>query len=204
MVTIKDATKKDIELIVEVHLSAFAGFFLTDLGPKFLRLYYQSVLKAPDGILLIAVEDNKIIGFCATCTKSAGFNSRLITHNAMRFIKEALRLMISSPKSLLRLFKNITKKADISDDGEYAEVLSIGVLKDAQGQGLGKLLLDNLFNRLQKTGISQISLTTDYEENEKTLRFYESIGFKKKYKFITYPQRKMYRLIKTLSTLNNE
>ena len=45
-------------------------------------------------------------------------------------------------QALFRLFKNFTKKSgDIVDDGEYAELFSIGVLPTCQGKGIGGLLL---------------------------------------------------------------
>ena len=95
--------------------------------------------------------------------------------------------------------KNLTKKSSpFVDEEDYAELFSIGVAADAQGQGLGKLLLKETENTASKFKIRRMSLTTDYYDNVSTLAFYKSMGYEKLYEFVTYPNRKMYRLIKSL------
>ena len=42
---IRKATANDVDIIVEIHTDAFKGFFLTSLGPKFLRFYYGCFVK---------------------------------------------------------------------------------------------------------------------------------------------------------------
>lgn len=198
MTTIRNVSYEDLDAIVSVHNSAFQGFFLTELGFSFLKLYYRSVLKSKQGILLGAYVDGVLVGFCAACRKSAGFNSSLIRENLLRFILAGLKMLFVKPLAVLRLIKNLTKTGDTRDTGEYAELMSIGVVKTVQNSGAGKLLLAYLENILKQDGIRRLSLTTDLEENENTLAFYSKRGFKEMYTFETYPQRKMYRLIKEL------
>ena len=45
---------------------------------------------------------------------------------------------------------------------------------------------------------SRLSLTTDYYDNEQAVGFYKSQGYEVMYDFVTYPERRMYRLIKRL------
>lgn len=141
-IIIRKIEKKDVNDIVDIHNSAFPNFFLTSLGARFLQLYYGCMCKSHDALTLCAVENGKVVGFAATALKSAGFNMRLIKSNIVRFIGEAAILLFTKPKALLRLAKNITKKADGKDDsGEYAELYSIGVAPNCQGKGIGGLLL---------------------------------------------------------------
>ncbi len=86
----------------------------------------------------------------------------------------------------------------MKDDGYYAELLSIGVSVKWQGQGIGKKLLIQLENEMKLQGCSSLSLTTDYNDNEKAIQFYKGLGYAVYYDFITYPNRKMYRMIKKL------
>ena len=51
---------------------------------------------------------------------------------------------------------------------------------------------------MKKEGVIYVSLTTDYDNNNKAVGFYNSMGYKILYEFVTYPNRKMYRLIKKL------
>lgn len=193
------ASKSNIDEIVNVHNSAFPGFFLTELGESFLKLYYDSVLKSKSGILLECSEDGKVIGFCAACTESKGFNTNLIKENFSRFALEGIRLIFTKPKALIRLYNNLSKTSEeFKDNGEYAELMSIGVNNNIQSKGVGQALLHELEEILRSACIKKLSLTTDVSDNEKTLRFYSKSGFKPMYEFISYPSRKMYRLIKDL------
>ena len=92
------------------------------------------------------------------------------------------------------------KKADgnvVEDKGEYAELYSIAVKPGNQGSGIGKKLLIATEGDVAKHN-SSISLTTDYYNNEKTIGFYHSLGYQNYYEFTTYPDRKMWRMIKNL------
>lgn len=109
-------------------------------------------------------------------------------------------MLLTQIASLVRLFKNFTKTSpDVQDDGEYAELLSIGVSGNKQGQGIGRKLLIQLENEVKLKGCSYLSLTTDYNNNEKVIQFYKGLGYTLYYDFMTYPNRKMYRMIKKLN-----
>lgn len=198
IINIREATEDDISNIVKIHISAFPNFFLTDLGKSFLTQYYGSILKFKDGILLIAERENQIQGFCDACYISKDFNKHLIKSNLYGFIKEGFKLLIKYPNSLKHLYLNLSKKGDIEDDGQYAELLSIGVRKSEQGLGIGKALIEALEKKLKASNIQKLSLTTDKISNDKTLAFYSIVGFKIFYEFNTYPNRTMLRLLKNL------
>ena len=196
---IKKALKKDIPQIVEVHKNSFKGFFLTELGDHFLASYYDSVRKDKKGVLLGYYDEGELFGFCAATTLSKGFNTQLIKNNLFQFSLIGVRLLLTRIPSLIRLFKNFSKKSStISDTGEYAELLSIGVSDRKQGQGIGKKLLIQLEKEMQLTGCSKLSLTTDYYNNDKAIGFYKGLGYEIYYNFVTYPNRKMYRMIKKI------
>lgn len=196
---IVNVPEKDISSVVQIHQRAFNGFFLTDLGSNFLKLYYKSVAKNERGVLLGYYKDSQLIGFCAATTLSQGFNKKLVSDNITSFSLIAIRLLFAKPRALIRLLKNFTKSnPSINDKGLYAELLSIGVSPKAQGIGVGKSLLFRLEKKLSEKGCKELSLTTDYYKNEKAIGFYNSLGYETMYDFIAYPQRKMYRLIKKL------
>lgn len=196
---IKEIDEKDLEQVVSIHIDAFNGFFLTDLGKRFLLTYYRSVLKHPDGILLGCYEKQYLNGFCAATKLSSGFNKKLIKTNLFDYIKEGLYLLMRKPGAIVRLFKNF-KKADNqhNDRGLYSELLSIGVSSKFQGLGVGKNLLKELELKLKHEQCKELSLTTDYYNNEKAIGFYKNNGYLVMYDFITYPNRRMYRLIKKI------
>ena len=199
MIVIQKATINDIDVIVRVHEAAFPNFFLTQLGTAFLTLYYKSVMYHKDSVLLVCKMDGTTIGLCAGTVLSAGFNTKLIKANLFRFGWESIKILLTKPKALIRLMKNMSKEdSSVSDDGNYAELLSIAVDPKVQRSGAGKTMLLELEKVIKEKGGERLSLTTDYEDNDKAVSFYKSLGYEPWYDFVTYPNRRMYRLIKQL------
>src|SRR5665647_2247026 len=121
---IKKIPKEDLSQIVAVHKASFKGFFLTELGDYFLKVYYDCVRKDERGILLGFYDEGELFGFCAATTLSKGFNSHLVKKNMLRFSLIGLGLLLTRVPSLVRLFKNFSKTdTTIRDEGEYAELL---------------------------------------------------------------------------------
>lgn len=199
MMIIRKATINDVDTIVEIHLNAFEGFFLTSLGAEFLRFYYSCFVRSNETVTMIAEENGVIYGFSASSKFCKGFNSRLIKSNLIAFGLLSFKLLLIKPISLLRLVNNLSKKGEnVIDNEDYAELYSIGVCKSAQGKGVGKMLLLKSEQVMKEEGVTRVSLTTDFDNNEQAVGFYHSMGYETFYEFITYPNRKMYRLIKTL------
>ena len=200
MITIRKAAVRDVDAIIAIHQQAFPDFFLTTLGTRFLRLYYKCMCNCEDAITLCAEEDSVVKGFATSSYYSQGFNTSLIKKNLFKFGLIGVELLFTNPKAILRLVKNLDKKADgnvVEDKGEYAELYSIAVKPGNQGSGIGKKLLIATEGDVAKHN-SSISLTTDYYNNEKTIGFYHSLGYQNYYEFTTYPDRKMWRMIKNL------
>jgi hypothetical protein len=199
MMIIRKATINDVDTIVEIHLNAFEGFFLTSLGAEFLRFYYSCFVRSNETVTMIAEENGVIYGFSASSKFCKGFNSRLIKSNLIAFGLLSFKLLLIKPISLLRLVKNLSKKGEnVIDNEDYAELYSIGVCKSAQGKGVGKMLLLKSEQVMKEEGVTRVSLTTDFDNNEQAVGFYHSMGYETLYEFVTYPNRKMYRLIKIL------
>jgi ribosomal protein S18 acetylase RimI-like enzyme len=191
--------KDDIMKVVKVHKDSFKGFFLTELGDGFLNVYYNSVRKDNNGIMLGFFQDGQLLGFCAATTVAKGFNAQLVKKNLLQFSLITLRLMWTRTAALIRLLKNFSKSDSTSkDDGDYAELLSIGVSSISQGQGIGKQLLLELEKEMKLKNVSKLSLTTDYDNNQRAIIFYKALGYEIYYDFTAYPNRKMYRMIKSL------
>ena len=192
--------EEDINEVVKVHKASFRDFFLTELGDHFLQVYYNCVRKDKRGLLIGFYEGEELYGFAAATTSSKSFNRNLILENFFQFSFIGIGLLFTKTTALIRLFKNFSKtNASVNDKGEYAELLSIGVSDKKQGKGIGKKLLLELEGILKAKGCAELSLTTDFYDNEKAIGFYNSLGYKIFYDFIAYPNRKMYRMIKKIN-----
>ena len=200
MISYRKSKVSDSNEIAKIHLKSFPNFFLSTLGYSFLKTYYRSCAKSKEAISICAIkeDDKKLIGFAVGCSNSAGFNKKLIFSNLLEYSYRSIILLFTKPMALIRLSKNLAKKFDRGDKGNYAELLSIGVLPDQSGFGIGQNLLLKIENQLREKGINTITLTTDADSNDSVLRFYNKSGYTVYYDFETFPNRKMLKLIKEL------
>lgn len=194
-----ECTDKLVKEIVDVHLSAFPDFFLSSLGVDFLKTYYRCFAKHQSGNLMVGTMDNKVVAFAAATSDCKGFNTSLLKRNLFAFGCRFLVLLFTKPMAIVHLAKNMTKTSEkVEDNEDCAELYSIGTTEAVQGEGIGTKLMGLLEAQLKEQGVEKLSLTTDYVDNEATLSFYKKNGYEVLYEFVTYPDRKMYRLIKNI------
>lgn len=194
------ATIQDVKQIRNVHLRAFQNFFLTELGGYFLDTYYNAVIKYHGSVAYCAyTDDNKLVGFVTGCYSSIGYNKKLLFSSFFSFLNVTIIILFTKPKALYRLFNNMSKKSNPVDQGNYAELLSISVDPDYSGNGIGKKLIELFEEDVKYNGVTEIALTTDYYNNCKVIDFYFKNGFQVYYDFVTYPYRRMYKLIKKIN-----
>lgn len=199
---IRKANKTDNKHLAQLHISVFPGFFLSTLGEKFLNTYYKVVLRHPETICLFAEDNNaNICGYVLGRINAKGYLRRIVKSAPLVFIWEAIKLLFTRPRALFRLINNLDKRredSEVTDAQDYAEIGLIGVLPQYKGQGIGHRLFNEFVEILNKNGVERISLTTDADDNVNTLTAYKAWGFEIYYKFVSYPNRNMYRLIKTV------
>lgn len=199
MIRVKEIPLSEIKMVVKIHNDAFKDFFLTSLGDNFLTLYYTSLRKHPLGLLYGYYEADILKGFCAATLQSSNFHKDLIKKNFFAFAQFGIKFLFTNVKILVRLLKNLSKNKNPSkviDNGKYAELLSIGIFSNMQGQGVGRKLIGELESIIKQNQINMLSLTTDFYSNEKTISFYTSLDYHIYYDFITFPNRRMYKMIK--------
>lgn len=196
---IRLANKIDFNQMTFVHEKAFPGFFLTSLGKGFLLTYYKAVLGAERAIAVCAVDEfDNILGFASGCIESLNFHRNLFKSNKWAFFRAVVKSALGRPSVFYRLAKNLEKNANHKDDNDYAELLSIAVLPEAKGSGIGKKLLEGFEAEVKLRGGKKLALTTDCENNEAVVNFYQRCGYVIYYDFVTYPKRRMFKMIKSL------
>lgn len=194
---IRKAIVQDYKFFAVIHKTAFENFFLTLLGIDFLETYYKACIKYDDSIAICAVdEEDNILGFATGCLHANQYHKKLILKNLYSFAIRGLMLILCRPKALLRLAMNLNKTPNPKEDKEYSELLSIAILPELNGSGLGEVLLTNFENEAFSRGSKKVTLTTDYYDNNRVLSFYKKCGYGVFYDFITYPNRRMYKLLK--------
>lgn len=201
VVNIKD--KFFVAEVVDIHMRSFKGFFLTFLGRGFLKQLYAGFVDHPNSGLLIAREDNKVLGFLAYSDDISGFYKYLIKKRLLHFAWYALGAFFRRPKALFRLFRALSYSGEAKRKEAYVELSSIGVSPDIEGKGVGSKLIDALKNEVDFEKYAYIKLETDAVNNEGANYFYRKNGFVMDHSYETPEGRKMneYRFygVKTLT-----
>jgi len=117
---IRRVNYQDITEIVQIHLHSFPGFFLTFLGPGFLRLLYRNIAGDPEGILLVAEADNTLAGFVAGVTRQSGFYRRLIQRQKWAFAWAAGGAVARRPSILPRLWRALRRPTEAAESAAEA------------------------------------------------------------------------------------
>ena len=192
---VRKATNKDIDSIVEIHMERFSSFFLTTLGYSFLTVFYKAFLKNP-GVLIILEDEGIVKGFAAGSRDSRSFFKKLLKNNLLEFCFAGARILFTKPAALKRMATNAGKSE--KNNLIFVELLSIATLKNKKGYG--KILLDEFEKEVVHENVNNlpISLTTDYDDNEKAVQFYKDCGYEIQEVFQSFQNRKMYRFIKKL------
>ncbi|WP_341850015.1 GNAT family N-acetyltransferase [Kaistella rhinocerotis] len=195
MIIVTPAKQEDIQQIVDIHLMRFPHFFLSSLGSEFLITFYKAFLQKP-GILLVLKEAGEIRGFAAGSRDNRGFFKQLLLNNFAGFLFSGVLILLTKPLALKRIVVNIGKKS--SRNKFYAELLSIATLRNKKGYG--KLLLEEFEKEIAGNNPANlpISLTTDFDDNDKAITFYKNAGYEVSEVFESYARRKMYRFTKRI------
>lgn len=193
---VRKANLNDINSIVSIHVERFSSFFLTGLGKPFLQVFYSSFLKDA-GVLLVLESEGQIKGFAAGSRSNTGFFKKLLRNNFFKFFIQGVYILFTKPNALKRILANMLHAGKSSL--VYAELLSIATLRNKNMYG--KILLEEFEKEIdsQNTLNLPITLTTDYENNDKALKFYQDCGYKVLEFFESYDNRKMYRFIKKIN-----
>lgn len=179
-------------MVVSVHLAAFEQFFLTALGPLFLRQYYRCVVAYPQGIALGAFVEGEIAGFVAGFVNPPAFYSTL--HSSwLKFALAALPGLLMRPNHIVRILANYRRSKMIANDqrdqSTVAELSSLAVATGFNETGIGTDLVQNFCAEARTRGTTLVVLTTDTYRNERGNRFYQRIGFQLARTFEAQPGR---------------
>ncbi|GLR25197.1 GNAT family N-acetyltransferase [Limnobacter litoralis] len=180
---IRAAQPMDIPAVVSVHQSAFKGFFLTRMGPAFLRVLYRGFLNDPTGVFLVAcrvASPDEAVGFVAGTTAPATFFRDQLRKHWIRYLAAAFFPLLMSPSLVIqKLWSALFYRGETLPELPNAALLSsLGVLPQLQGAGLGNQLVKSFLNVCKEKGLPAVYLTTDQSDNDKANAFYQRCGFR--------------------------
>ncbi len=194
-VEIKEIEAKYISDIVDVHMRAFPSFFLTFLGPRFLREFYGSFIADDQGIGFVALEDGKVLGAVVGPLNPAGYFKRLLKRRWFAFCLASMGAVLKKPSVMARLFRAVFYRGEAPQGKVRSLLSSIAVSPDTQGKGVGKALVSSWLEAAKARGSKGAFLTTDTDNNEAVNGFYQRLGWTLESQYETPEGRKMNRYI---------
>ena len=166
-----------VDPVVAVHLAGFEGFFLSFLGPRFLRLYYEGIVDYPDGAGYVYLEGGRVVGFVCGVVGPSRFYRYLIRTRWWRFAMAALGATLRRPSIIPRLFRALSYPGQTSRQEDDATLTSIVVEPAVQDKEIGTKLVTIFLEDMRARGAKRVNLTTDRYGNDKVNAFYERQGF---------------------------
>jgi len=176
MIFIKLADKNDCLKAAQIHFQEIKYGFLAELGEKFLYCFYQAMVDSENAFLIIAKDNDSVIGFISGCTNLKKFYRDFAERHFFKILPVLFKKLFSfsSLKKILETRKyGKEKKSDLPE----AELISIAVAFEFQGKGVALQLLDGFFFEMRKRKINSIKVIVG-EKLIKAIRFYEKNGFK--------------------------
>ncbi len=181
----------DVNAVVDVHLQAFQGFFLSFLGRAFLRELYLAVAADPSRISYVYEESGRLRGFVVGTDEPPGFYRRLLNQRWWRFGLASVGAVLRRPAIVLRLVRALHMPHQVTLAEKSALLMSIAVAPDMQGRGIGRSLVETFLQEAAHRNLKKVVLTTDRLNNDTGNSFYCGLGFTCARAFVTPEGRAM-------------
>ena len=194
---VRSMRQGDLEAVVSIHMTSFRKFFLTRMGPRFLRAYYQAVLDFDGSIALVACDETsgELHGFAVGFRDPQGFYA-LFKERRRKLLPVILLAILRDPLLVPQVLRNTRRVADQSRHRvDAVELSSIAVR--TRGGGIGGLLVEAFADAARQGPACSITLTTDADDNDAVLRFYEKHGFSLE-RFEDRGERRLYHYVRLL------
>ena len=190
--------ERHLPAVVDIHLRAFPGFFLTFLGRGFLHEFYRSFCGSQDGVGLVAVnrESGEVVGFVVGPLHPAGYFKRLLRRRWWAFCLRSLGAVLRRPRTVSRLMRALRYRGDAPPEGDRALLSSIAVDPHVQCSGVGRLLVQAFLDKVREAGLTGAFLTTDQAGNDRVNKFYRDLGWTLEGSYVTPEGRPMNRYVR--------
>lgn len=191
----------DATYLASLHFKAFPNFFLTSLGEKFLKVFYESLLDSPKGFGIATFEGNFLIGFAVGTEQFQGFYRSLILQNGVQLFTSCFKILFFHPLKALIILKNLTDNSGVFEIEEGGWLLSICTDPNYWGKGVSSIILEEFETEALKRKLKKNWLTTDFVDNERANSFYVKMNYKLLTTFINSNKRQMNLYVKELNNL---
>ena len=187
--------EEHLQQVAALHEACFEGYYLTRLGPSFLRAMYGWYVDYPQAIAHVALDgQGRVVGFVAGTTDAESYHGSLFRRQGGALLGVLLARLATSPVETVRLAwerKDLAPQALSSmlggGTGEpvgsastpeegAASLVSVGVDPSQRRSGIGRRLTELFVKEAGQGGCEVVTLSVR-EDNPGARLFYESMGW---------------------------
>jgi GNAT superfamily N-acetyltransferase len=191
----------DAKNLANLHIRAFPNFFLTTLGERFLKTFYESILNSSEGFGVALFEEDCLLGFAIGTEQTHGFYRDLVSQNGLNLFFSSLFSLVRNPMKIIRIIKNLKGGNNSYQLNEGGWLLSICTNPEHWGKGISAVVLKSFEEEATKRSLKKIWLTTDFGENERANSFYLKMNYNLFMTFVNSNKRHMNLYVKELNNI---
>jgi len=166
------ANKEDAARMARIHKTEIHQGFLSSLPISFLENFYEALILSPGSFCVVAKEVDEVVGFISGVTSLRGFYKYFLRHYFFQSFPTLLPKVFSSFKKIIETLLYPAKEKALPP----AELLTIAVVKNFQGQGVGSQLLSVFLAEMKKRNVKECKVLVG-ASLAPAIRFYEKNGF---------------------------
>ena len=175
-VEFKDLQAAHAGQVAALHIQCISTGFISSMGIDFVTSLYEAIVKSQSSFGVIAVRNEKVIGFAALTTNLNKLYKSVVWRKGGKFALLLAGNMLSL-RRIKKIFETLfyparTKKMNLPS----AELLSIAVEPEERGKGLAGQLIEKSFRHCQKTGVDKVKVLIG-ADNKAGNKLYLKSGF---------------------------
>lgn len=172
-VDLRFAVKADAAALARLHATSIDSGFLPRLGLPFLRRLYESMIGYTGAVVLVADDGHQQVGFVAGVEDVAAFYRHFLRARGSSAAIAALPRLLN-PSNLSRAWE--TFRYGGQSEGVAAELISMAVVPQRRGEGLGIRLGERLLTELHARGLGRVRVVVG-ADNARAIAAYRRMGF---------------------------
>jgi len=175
-VEFKDLQAAHAGQVAALHIQCISTGFISSMGIDFVTSLYDAIVKSKSSLGVVAVKNEKVIGFVAFTTNLNKLYKSIIRRKGLKF---ALLLAgnVLSLRRIKKIFETLSYPARIKKMNlPSAELLSIAVAPEERRKGLASQLIEKGLRLYRKTGVDKVKVLIG-ADNKAGNKLYLKSGF---------------------------
>jgi ribosomal protein S18 acetylase RimI-like enzyme len=175
-VEFKDLQVAHAGQVAALHIQCISTGFISSMGIDFVTSLYDAIVKSKSSLGVVAVRNEKVIGFVAFTTNLNKLYKSIIRRKGLKFALLLAGNMLSL-RRIKKIFETLSYPARIKKMNlPSAELLSIAVAPEERRKGLAGQLIEKGLRLYRKTGVDKVKVLIG-ADNKAGNKLYLKSGF---------------------------